>query len=95
MTILLVIIRTTARLPAVIMIGFWIVLQLFSGYAAIIDTRRSNRAAGWLIWRTSAGSSPDYPILLLSAATQSQAQWRGLELISKRAQRGCRCSQEV
>jgi membrane associated rhomboid family serine protease len=42
----LVIIWTTARLPAVVVIGFWIVLQLFSGYATIIEHTAQQQGGG-------------------------------------------------
>jgi membrane associated rhomboid family serine protease len=42
----LVIIWTTARLPAAPVIGFWIVLQLFSGYAAIVEHTSQQRGGG-------------------------------------------------
>jgi rhomboid family protein len=40
------IIWAPARLPAVIVIGFWIVLQLFSGYAAIIEHTAQQQGGG-------------------------------------------------
>jgi membrane associated rhomboid family serine protease len=40
------IIWTTARLPAVAVIGFWIVLQLFSGFAAIVEHTSQQRGGG-------------------------------------------------
>jgi membrane associated rhomboid family serine protease len=40
------IIWTTVRLPAVIVIGFWIVLQLFSGFATIIEHTAQQQGGG-------------------------------------------------
>src|SRR5262249_3689632 len=40
------IIWTTAEVPAVVVIGFWIVLQLFSGYAAITEHTTHQQGGG-------------------------------------------------
>ncbi len=48
-------------MPALIVLGFWIVLQLFSGVGSIAYTDESTRIwAASPIWRTSAASWPGF-----------------------------------
>jgi membrane associated rhomboid family serine protease len=37
---------TTVELPAIVVLGFWIVIQFFSQYAAITDVTQQTRAGG-------------------------------------------------
>ena len=43
-----------AAVPAIVVLGFWIVLQFINGIGSIA---RRPKTAGWPTWRTSAGSS--------------------------------------
>jgi membrane associated rhomboid family serine protease len=52
--------RSVVAMPAIIVLGMWIALQLFSGERLPTPTRASIRA-GWPTWRISAASSPASP----------------------------------
>ena len=46
-------------MPALMVLGFWIVLQVFSGVGSIARPARPRTPAAWPTWPTSAASRPD------------------------------------
>ena len=49
--------RRHRQVPAIVVLGFWIVIQLINGIGSVATT--SERAAAWRTWRTSVVSSQD------------------------------------
>ena len=47
-----------AHVPAIVVLGFWIVIQFINGMGSMAAT--SETAAGWRTWRTSAASWPGW-----------------------------------
>ena len=52
----LIIIWEIIELPAIVLLGFWFLMQLFSAGAIAVD-REHAAAAAWRSWRTSPASS--------------------------------------